>query len=303
MSKMINIIRSKQLWMSDIRKSNDYEEMQLFLPDIFYEVERLYQISPFDFSYHNDKGIEAIIHIQRDVDRFISNAFNNGSLSSYVVCFCKKSDDLSLWRGYADDGKGCALGFRTDLLSNYCQKNENVVRLEKVIYCSDEKIDVIVKRKAKTLFKALMQVRKETEKVLRGKLCEDFDFLMCILLYQSVEKILFDSLRYKCDSFKNEQEWRLYIPNLIKNKKLLYGDEEKLTRKFDKTSRFLYKKIEIKETEDDLITYLPIDITKGLLSTVICGPKNKIPSSDLDIFLTQNGFYDVKMVNSHISYI
>lgn len=66
--KMANIIRSKQLWMSDISKSNDYEEMQLFIPNIYYEVEELYNKSQFPFKYKGLDGIKALRYIQRDVD-------------------------------------------------------------------------------------------------------------------------------------------------------------------------------------------------------------------------------------------
>ena len=41
--------------------------------------------------------------------RFIE--FDRGGVTNFVVCFCEDGDVLSQWRGYADNGKGCSLGF------------------------------------------------------------------------------------------------------------------------------------------------------------------------------------------------
>ena len=48
---MINILKKKQLWMTDISHSNDYNELLLFFPDIYYVIEDLYNNSPFEMLY------------------------------------------------------------------------------------------------------------------------------------------------------------------------------------------------------------------------------------------------------------
>lgn len=57
--------------------------------------------------------------------------------ADYVFCFCESSDFLPLWRSYADDGRGVALGFEvaedaTGLFSR------NSLRCDRVIYDVNE---------------------------------------------------------------------------------------------------------------------------------------------------------------------
>ena len=304
MSKMVNIIRSKQLWMSDISKSNDFEEMQLFIPEIYYEVEELYNKIPFPFKYKGVDGINALRFIQKDVDDRMSRVFSMGGLTSYVACFCEDGDDLSLWRGYADDGKGCAIGFSFDALQDYCQKLNGIIKLEKVRYCSNNTINKLITLEGKSLYKAIKELKNNAEKIISDKKPDLVEEFMCILLYNEVENILNESLKYKKDCFRSEKEWRLFIQKPTKIAKLLFSEsgEEKLLKKIDKTLDIMYKKIEIKETEDDLITYFPIELSEEYIKMIICGPKNKINLMDFNLFMAKYGYSNVKMNRSNISY-
>lgn len=41
---------------------------------------------------------------------------NHADFRYYVTCFSYQNDLLSQWRGYADDGRGAAIGFDLDVL-------------------------------------------------------------------------------------------------------------------------------------------------------------------------------------------
>lgn len=301
-SNMASIVCSHQLWMCDIRKSNDFEEMQLFLPGVFYEAEELYKLSPFPFQYKNFKNLDAIRNILMDVDSFIQEAFANGALSSYVSCFCEKGDDLNLWRGYAEDGRGCALGFSFDLLQLECQKSNGVIRLEKVKYCSREQLNTLIKRKARTLITEIKKLKKAIKDLPTSLDDEAIYTIMCVLLYGKVEAILVDSLRYKQECFKSEKEWRLYIPNSTKNTDLLYGNAKIYKKEKKETVDLLRDKLEIREKDSDLVSFFPIDITNAFLRNIVCGPKNRMSRADFFLFMAKYGFKDVEMNRSKISY-
>lgn len=304
MSKMANIIRSKQLWMSDISKSNDYEEMQLFVPDIYFEVEELYLHKPFSFEYKGANGIKAIQAILKEVDNQMSYDFYKGGVTSYVSCFCEDGDDLNLWRGYADDGKGCSIGFSFDALQQYCQKLNGIIKLVKVSYCSNNKLNKLITQNAKTLYKTIKNLKNNAEKIIKENKPDLVEEFMYILLWNEVENILCESLKFKKECFQSEKEWRLYIQKPTKAVDLLFqeSEQEKLIRKFDKTIEYMYGKIEIKETEDDLITYFPIELPEDYINMIICGPKNKMNQMDFNLFLAKYGYSNVKMEKSKISY-
>lgn len=304
MPKMANIIRSKQLWMSDISKSNDYEEMQLLIPDIYYEVEKLYYNTPFSFEYNGVKGIKAIQAILKGVDSQMYRDFSKGGVTSYVSCFCEDGDDLNLWRGYADDGKGCAIGISLDALQNFCRKLDGIIKIVKVRYCSNETINKLITQNAKTLYKTIKELKNNAEKYIKEKKPELLELFMYIQLHDKVENILCESLKYKKECFRSEKEWRLYIQKPTKVADLLFQESEEgmLMRIFNKTLDFMYKKLEIKETEDDLITYFPIELSEDYINTIICGPKNKMNQMDFNLFMSKYGYSNVKMNRSNISY-
>ncbi|MBR3242742.1 MAG: hypothetical protein IKF90_08610 [Parasporobacterium sp.] len=89
---MFNILNKKQLWMTDISRSNDFTELGIFFPDIFYKIEELYSDDVFELSYDKLEGIQALRRLLNVVDRQILNLKNNGFLTSFVICFSELGD-------------------------------------------------------------------------------------------------------------------------------------------------------------------------------------------------------------------
>lgn len=97
-----NIIRNSSMWLSDIAKSNDYQEC----------------IRCREFV---NKGMEE--YLRNDVEAlkawktwYENGVYSNFSMKTFCVCFSESKDKLSQWRGYAQDGKGIAIGFNKDVL-------------------------------------------------------------------------------------------------------------------------------------------------------------------------------------------
>ena len=85
--------------------------------------------------------VGAMLVMIRESLAYWNRRFYDGEFFDFVVCFSEMPDVLSQWRGYADDGKGCCIGFSKTQLEQYCAKNPEVLRLEKVQYLSDKEID------------------------------------------------------------------------------------------------------------------------------------------------------------------
>ena len=60
--------------------------------------------------------------------------YSNFLMKTFCVCFSGSKDKLSQWRGYAQDGKGIAIGFDKELLEELNQISEFHIAFEKVIY-------------------------------------------------------------------------------------------------------------------------------------------------------------------------
>ena len=109
--KCFSILGGKTLRMSDIQKSNDHQELRLFFPRLLHYIESLYIQQPFPFKYRNLTDVSAMMIMVRESLDYWNRRFLDGEFSDFVVCFSEVPDVLSQWRGYADDGKGCCIGF------------------------------------------------------------------------------------------------------------------------------------------------------------------------------------------------
>ncbi len=99
-SAFINIIKSKVLWASDLKKMNDPSEL-LHGPNILSEL--------YDSIFPNSK-----VSLDGDDD-----SFSNDNL--YLACSMSKNGDLlSQWRAYSNDGAGFSIGIDQDdlIISN-----------------------------------------------------------------------------------------------------------------------------------------------------------------------------------------
>lgn len=115
-----NIIKNSSIWLSDIAKSNDYQECI-----------RCREIV--------NKGMEE--YLRDDVEAlqawrtwYEEGVYSHFSMKTFCVCFSGSKDKLSQWRGYAQDGKGIAIGFDKELLEELNQISEFHIAFGKVIY-------------------------------------------------------------------------------------------------------------------------------------------------------------------------
>lgn len=260
---MANILSGKTLRMSDITKSNDYEEVKMFFPGILDAIEDEYRKDEFPLQYMdrtNRDALGKLLDWEYDILRY---EFDRGGVTNFVVCFCEEGDVLSQWRGYADNGKGCSLGFSVKELEDYCNTYKGILRFEQVDYKTVKEINVTIVEEALKVLNELRGLRNWIVENLPSLHEEKIDKMFQYYFHQMISNVLMSSLKYKNETFKEEQEWRLFFSQQIyKYAKWIYGDEEIETIVYDDMLKVIKNRIEFNVTSDDLIPFYPIKFTE-----------------------------------------
>lgn len=158
-TKCFSILQGKTIRLCDICKSNDFNELQIFYPAIFDIIWRSYIKNPFPFSYDSKNDIDALLEFLELSQSIWEDRFSSGDFSNFVMCFSEERDSLSQWRGYADNGKGCCVGFSYDMLQQYCSSS-GLLRLEKIEYLTEEQITNMVETYSNEVLEDLKTLRQ-----------------------------------------------------------------------------------------------------------------------------------------------
>ena len=288
-----SIIKNKQLWMTDISNSNDYNEVMIFTPRLFYKIEEVYFQNPFDIKYFEKTNFDAIKKLLSLINECINRIYDNGYLTSFVTCLCEYGDVLSQWRGYSNDGRGCSIGFSKNELLKYCKKTNGMIRFSKINYVNTKQLDDIIYSKAQIICDVIKKNKDSNESVL------------FISTYKMIEETLLDSLIYKMDGFREESEWRLYFAQSIKS--LDFSDNFDISdnSSYDILQKRYLKKVDFIIKDDIITSYYPLnlmDLSKCPIKRIYIGPKNRVRETDLRMMLAKNEMNDAKVVRSEIAY-
>ena len=139
-----SILKHRALRLTNILKSNDSMEIS-WICRYFQQV--------FQQAYEQaSEEVHQKISKERmdNLIRFYTDEFFNENYSSYryyVTCFSKKPDLLSQWRGYADDGRGVAIGYDLDVLKTIASAPEygkkQTVSLHEISYSEEQQKKVV----------------------------------------------------------------------------------------------------------------------------------------------------------------
>lgn len=123
---MRGIISNGEIWLWNLRRMNDSQEMQYFIKQLKWAVKN--QLSD-DLHALTDK-------------LFDENLKDFNSLCSYASCFSEYSDDAAQWARYGKNGMGVCIAFDQELLSKIGE--EAHTPLCKVNYAANiEEMDVV----------------------------------------------------------------------------------------------------------------------------------------------------------------
>ena len=301
---MAAILSGKKLRMSDITKSNDYDEVRIFFPGIMDAMLDEYIKNPFPFTFAYENNENAIRRLLQFVYEYFFEKFRRGAITNFVVCFCEDGDKLSQWRGYADNGKGCSIGFSETELRHYVEKYSDFMTIEKVQYITNEEINNLIILKAKNILNELKDLAKWTIEKFKYEYKKTEKY-MTFSIIQMFNIVFMKSLKYKNKAYEEENEWRIFFRYPIEKKtRLIYGEEEVNTLS-DEMVKMLRNKIDFNITSNDIVPFYPIElfgVSEKPIKEVIMGSQNKILIDDFQLFCGKYGYDDVKFKVSKISY-
>ena len=307
--RCFGILGDRAVRLCDIRKSNDYDELLIMYPQILDEILAQYQKAPFPFKFEGLSGIPAMYRLVSMTQSLIDDELDTGSFSNLVTCFSEAPDILSQWRGYADDGKGCCLGFSMSALQKYCECSNGVLRLEKVNYVTQAEVDTLVAKFSNGILESLRDLREWiVAEMTHSDEDKETDGLLGYNFHGTIKKLLVHSLIFKGAGFAEEKEWRLFLGSqAYKEPQWVHGGNRDIQgpQDFSETLAFLRNRIEFNITEDNISPYISIrfnDFDSIPIKEIWLGPKSKISVSDLKLYLAIKGYNNVKVALSNISY-
>jgi hypothetical protein len=247
------IIESKSIWLSDSDYMNDSYEgkwVDKLVENALSRIGKQDKISEFKKNYNNEKAKKY-----------------------YLFCLSKNGDQLSQWRGYADDGKGVAIGFSRKSL-NLPEAIEFPIGIIDLIY--DEKEQV---RNINTAIEQLSNIKADIN------LLKNF------------------SIWFKNSSFMEENETRIVHTPKNNLDALELPDRSKEYLKIISKN---ISKLQFRVSNSDLIPYVSYGFKcrfhSSLIPSIILGPKCILKENDLTVFLKSNGLENTIISASKSSY-
>ena len=270
-----NIIKNKSIWLSDISKSNDSQELRWILGEL-----RIFMMEQWLVYVNNAQAAGKTVDFSlfNDTYKVIDNFLRLEIKKNWVFCLSEKKDDLGQWRGYADDGRGLAIGFQA----------ENFYVMDALALEKDNSFDFC--------FRKIEYGRKKLKAYFDG-LLDNIDLSaerssdeVIAALLKCVEVTLDVAAWYKNDGFREEKEWRLIYKQTFQ--RLLEGklpETPSCIQRF--SNEFRFKEFGYIPRGNELVSHVEfcIDILGKMLSSIIIGPKCRLSPNEVYLFLISCG--------------
>ncbi|TCL54926.1 DUF2971 domain-containing protein [Allofournierella massiliensis] len=268
-----NIMENRSIWLSDISKSNDAEEIVFMTKKCREEIKKRFRPSA-------DEDAEKIESIKK-TDRLLSQFSENDYLKCWAMCFSEKADDLGQWRGYADDGRGVCIGFKGAMLERIAESGEppadiTDVFLRKVEYgeraCNDS-----IKNTLSSIFEWSCDQKEMPQKVR--------DAVLSLVRMAPL---------YKKLAFKEEEEWRLGILTLTEKSLAPTFALRNIEHRKMAGGAVTMKNYGFTPKNNTLVSHIELVFSnlRDAIDTVIIGPKSGLSKLDVQLFLISLGLLD-----------
>lgn len=271
-----NIIENRSIWLSDISKSNDAQELK------WMQEQCTYYILDAWLKYVKDlenAGKAELVQLKdfEQFDRVKSCAEYPIYSKTWAFCLTEKQDDLGQWRGYADDGAGVAIGFKSDTFE------------------AIEAICHFINREQDLYFKKVRYSAKEIKSFFYEQLRLKDISVNCApdtvikLLEKATFSAIWNAPFFKNSTFKEEKEWRLAFT--VSFASLFDGNIPGLTEKNEKLDNPFHSRYGYIVKNQDLVSHIEIgiDAMAQCLSSITIGPKSKLKAVDLKLYLISQG--------------
>ena len=275
------IMDNRSIWLSDVRRSNDSLELQWIMGQCQYYM--LNAWVDYARSVQKERGMEIISseHFEKfeDLYRLAKSYDAEDDTKNWVFCLTQKSDDLGQWRGYADDGKGMAIGF-------------NTATLKKINFVGDAIRSTSVDFKFNQVHYSKREVKAFFDNVVGfSKITIDMnpDDVLQYMKRAVGLSYIFAPL-YKSDKFKDEKEWRIIYSMYI-------GDLENgqlpgiPNEKNDYSDIFTLEKYAFSQRGNNLVSHLELGLPqmKQVIHSITIGPTASVTPMDIRLYLISIG--------------
>ena len=276
-----SIIENECLWLCDVEKSNDSAER------IYFEKIMLKQIELYtnDLKRSDKANKNSALKILEFIQKAIQSPLTERA-PVYSCSFSYNGDQLSQWRGYADDGYGVAIGFYKtnfqEITPKECFRDVNYSRNQAEEQCR------------KILEKAFDYFFREKHSNTNSS---DLFFIFPILHH-----LVHDEVFFKSESFQEENECRLATAdpaNEYDESRSLYQTE---THSFslqtpafipDDNHPFILSNKKFRISNHRLSGYYELSFSKiknDIIHSILLGPKCLAKPRDIQIFLQCHGY-------------
>lgn len=367
----LNIMRTKTLWLSDVKKSNDEDEGKYLLKKLhaYIDIQGIMDSSidqrwiqkakqlVMDYMGKSDQRMfvpknynyDELLEMRKNLDstdvvvdklervEFTeeqlkneekrweimeqeSEEFGNDLVPGdeyetdkfdvplYTICFSGNSDLLSQWRGYAKDGTGIAIGFKTKYLKKwksaiFDKKAIMTAKFDQVNYKNLD-MEYLLQLKSRSLIEYAKKLIDETNEEMKG--------LLKSAIEEELEEIAENSIFYKSELFHEEDEYRLIYRDLIKCQNSQYIKNPKGRAEIEKRIRdFKLSEAKYRVGAEGIISYFDLSfepVMNNIIGEIVLGPKCKMTTADVEFLLSSWGYncmgenvYDQRSIYIHHS--
>lgn len=253
---LLSILRSQQLWATDIRFLNDYEELYRGL-EVF---------------EHFSKGLVErmrgdVEHLSKLVEICVSNIRRNADLTLInLVSFSTEPDDLRQWMAYCNSGVGYCIEFDRDMLiPNRFSEFDNCLRLASVEYVGGDINSCRLESLAKFKDFLVDSLSGMDDCYSEDFLIEQFSLKVNRFLLES----MFLAASIKPSEFSDEREVRLLYIGSNKESEISSHDMEGLREIYSKPD---LPGIGFRVSSDLMIPYQPIPFNLDAIKRITIGP-------------------------------
>lgn len=287
-----SIVNSESIWLSDIGKSNDSLELKWIKGRCQYHILKAWVDYAKEVSNIKD-------HVKIDFEKFdelqksLEILTTNETERCWAFCLSEKKDALGQWRGYAEDGTGISIGFKTTFFTKMMESKTSTKDPADPYRASFDYVSYD-EREVEKLFYDGCGLSSITSLMSSKEVIH--------ILKKAIVASLLLSPFYKSEAFAEEKEWRLVFSTVLSELKDGRTPVAEFAQLFPQNT-IQYDFI---ARNGDLVSHIAIEDKTMFknISEIWIGPKCKLSQKDLKLFLISKGYiknFDDNSINIYKS--